>query len=41
MSTIKITDKRNVFSTEITGTNVKLAGQATLLMRHLVKKEGQ
>lgn len=37
MSTIKITDKRNVYSTEITGTNVKLVGQATLNKDNVIK----
>ena len=38
MSTIKITDKRNVFSTEITGTNVKLVGQVTLDKDNVIKE---
>ena len=38
MSTIKITDKRNVFSTEITGTNVKLVGQVTLDKENVIKE---
>ena len=38
MSTIKVTDKRNVFSTEITGTNVKLVGQVTLNKDNVVKE---
>ena len=38
MSTIKITDKRNVFSTEITGTNVKLVGQVTLDKDNIIKE---
>ena len=37
MSTIKVTDKRNVFSTEITGTNVKLVGQVTLDKDNVIK----
>ena len=38
MSTIKVTDKRNVFSTEITGTNVKLVGQVTLDKDNVIKE---
>lgn len=38
MSTIKITDKRNVFSTEITGTNIKLVGQITLDKNNAIKE---
>ena len=38
MSTIKVTDKRNVFSTEITGTNVKLVGQVTLDKDNIIKE---
>ena len=38
MSTIKITDKRNVFSTEITGTNIKLVGQITLDKHNAIKE---
>lgn len=38
MSAIKITDKRNVFSTEITGTNVKLVGQVTLDNGNIIKE---
>ena len=38
MSAIKITDKRNVFSTEITGTNVKLVGQVTLDNGDVIKE---
>ena len=38
MSTIKVTDKRNVFSTEITGTNVKLVGQVTLDRDNVIKE---
>lgn len=38
MSTIKITDKRNVFSTEITGTSIKLVGQITLDKDNVIKE---
>ena len=38
MSTIKVTDKRSVFSTEITGTNVKLVGQVTLDKDNVIKE---
>ena len=38
MSTIKVTDKRNVFSTEITGTNVKLVGQVALDKDNIIKE---
>ena len=38
MSTIKVTDKRNVFSTEITGTNVKLVWQVTLDKENVIKE---
>ena len=38
MSTIKVTDKRTVFSTEITGTNVKLVGQVTLNKDNVIKE---
>ena len=38
MSTIKVTGKRNVFSTEITGTNVKLVGQVTLNKDNVIKE---
>ena len=38
MSTIRVTDKRNVFSTEIIGTNVKLVGQVTLDKANTIKE---
>lgn len=38
MSAIKITDKRKVFSTEITGTNVKLVGQVMLDNDNVIKE---
>ena len=38
MSTIKITDKRNVFNTEITGINVKLVGQVALDKDNVIKE---
>ena len=38
MSTIKIKDKRIVFSTEIAGTNVKLVGQVTLDKDNVIKE---
>ena len=38
MSTIKVTDRKNVYGTEIVGTNVKLVGQITLDKDNIIKE---
>ena len=38
MSTIKVTDRKSVYSTEIVGTNVKLVGQITLDKDNVIKE---
>ena len=38
MSTIKVTDKKSVYGTEIVGTNVKLVGQITLDKDNIIKE---
>ena len=38
MSTIKVTDRKSVYGTEIVGTNVKLVGQITLDKDNIIKE---
>ena len=38
MSTIKVTDRKSVYGTEIVGTNVKLVGQITLDKDNVIKE---
>ena len=38
MSTIKVTDRKSVYGTEIVGTNVKLVGQVTLDKDNVIKE---
>ena len=38
MSTIKVTDRKSVYGTEIVGTNVKLVGQITLDKYNVIKE---
>lgn len=38
MSTIKVTDRKSVYGTEIVGTNVKLVGQITLDKDNTIKE---
>ena len=38
MSTIKVTDRKSIYGTEIVGTNVKLVGQITLDKDNVIKE---